>query len=38
MAEYTIDKFSYGGNVYNLQDSVTDIPPEMVVLSYGIST
>lgn len=38
MAEYTIDKFSYGGNIYNLQDSVTDIPPEMVVLSYGIST
>ena len=24
MAEYTIDKFTYNGNTYNLQDSVSD--------------
>ena len=41
MAEYTIDKFSYGGNTYKLQDNVSgyitvnDIPKEIYTVKIG---
>lgn len=41
MAEYTIDKFSYGGNTYKLQDNVSgyitvnDIPKEIYTVNIG---